>query len=86
MVTYLFLGFPSGSVVKNPPTMQEMWVQFLNWEDSLEEGMALQYFCLENPMDRGAWRATVHRVVKSRTRLKQLSMHVYLFLAVLGVS
>ena len=86
MVPYLFLGFPSGSVVKNPPTMQEMWVQFLNWEDSLEEGMALQYFCLENPMDRGAWRATVHRVVKSRTRLKQLSMHVYLFLAVLGVS
>ena len=67
MVTYLFLGFPSGSVVKNPPTMQEMWVQFLNWEDSLEEGTALQYFCLENPMDRGAWWAIVHRVVKSGT-------------------
>ena len=27
-------------------------------------GNALQYFCLENPMDRGAWRATVHGVVK----------------------
>ena len=67
MVTYLFLGFPSGSVVKNPPAMQEMWVQFLNWEDLLEEGMALQYFCLENPMDRGAWWAIVHRVVKSGT-------------------
>ena len=30
----------------------------------------LQYFCLENPMDRGAWRATVHGVTKSWTRLK----------------
>ena len=31
--------------------------------------------CLENPMDRGAWRATVLRVTKSQTRLKQLSTH-----------
>ena len=29
----------------------------------------LQYFCLQNPIDRGAWRATVHGVAKSRTRL-----------------
>ena len=34
---------------------------------------SLQYSCLENPMDRGAWQATVHRVAKSRTRLKRLS-------------
>ena len=33
----------------------------------------LQYSCLENSMDRGAWQATVHRVAKSQTRLKQLS-------------
>ena len=33
-------------------------------------GNPLQYSCLENPMDRGAWWATVHRVAKSRTRLK----------------
>ena len=32
----------------------------------------LQYSCLEDPMDQGPWRATVHRVVKSWTRLKQL--------------
>ena len=38
-------------------------------------GNPLQYSCLENPMDRGAWRATVCRVAKSQTRLKQLSMH-----------
>ena len=35
----------------------------------------LQYSCLENPVDRGAWWATVHRVAKSRTRLKQLDTH-----------
>ena len=35
----------------------------------------LQYSCLENPMGRGAWWATVHRVSKSQTRLKRLSMH-----------
>ena len=37
-------------------------------------GNPLQYSCLENPLDRGAWQATVHRVAKSWTRLKQLSM------------
>ena len=36
-------------------------------------GNPLQYSCLENPMDRGAWQATVHRVTKSQTQLKQLS-------------
>ena len=35
----------------------------------------LQYSCLENPMDRRAWWATVHRVTKNPTPLKQLSMH-----------
>ena len=41
------------------------------------------YSCLENPMDRGIWQATVHRVTQSQTRLKQLStegreQHCYL--------
>ena len=35
----------------------------------------LQYSCLENPMDRGAWWATDHGVTKSRTRLELLRMH-----------
>ena len=38
-------------------------------------GKRLQYPCLENPMDRGGWWATVHSVAKSQTRLKGLSMH-----------
>ena len=33
----------------------------------------LQYYCLETPVDRGAWQGTVLRVTKSRTRLKQIS-------------
>ena len=36
------------------------------------KGYPLQYPCLENPMDRGAWRAAVYRVTQSRTRLKRL--------------
>ena len=39
-------------------------------------GNWLQYPCLENPMDRGAWRTKVHRVAKSRIWLKQLSTHI----------
>ena len=38
----------------------------------------LQYSCLENPMDRGAWKATVHGVTKSWTRRKRLSMHAHM--------
>ena len=35
----------------------------------------LQYSCLENAMNRGAWQATIHRVAKNQTQLKQLSRH-----------
>ena len=38
-------------------------------------GNPLQYSCLENPLDSGAWWAMVRRVTKSQTCLKQLSMH-----------
>ena len=54
------MGFPGGSVVKNPPSMQEMRVQSLGREDPLEggrNGNPLQYSCLGNPMDRRAWWA-----------------------------
>ena len=51
---------------KNPPAMQEMqetWVQCLGREDPPGggHGNPLQYSYMENPRDRGAWRATVHR-------------------------
>ena len=38
-------------------------------------GNPLQYSCLENPVDRGAWWAAVYGVTQSRTRLKRLSLH-----------
>ena len=38
-------------------------------------GNPLQYSCLENPVDGGAWWAAVHGVAQSRTQLKRLSMH-----------
>jgi len=53
-------------MVKNPPAMQETQVQPLSQEDPLEKRMAT-FPCLENPMVRGAWKATVHGVTKSRT-------------------
>ena len=57
--------------VKNPPAMQEtqeMWVQSLGQEDPLEEEMAtIPVFFLKNPINRGAWWATVHGVTKSQT-------------------
>ena len=63
--------------------LQETQVQSLDWEDTLAESIAthssilawsgrehsnpLQYSCLENPMDRGAWWATVHRIAELDT-------------------
>ena len=38
-------------------------------------GNPFQYSCLENPMDRGAWRDTIHSVTKSQIQLKQLSVN-----------
>ena len=77
-------GFPGGSVVKNLPAVQEMQetpVHSLDWED-LEKHMATHssISCLGNPMDRGAWQATVCRVTKSRTQLKRLNhTRLYVF-------
>ena len=42
-------------------------------------GNPLQYSCLENPLDRGAWQALVHEVAQSQILLKQLNMHTLIF-------
>ena len=49
--------------------LQKIQVWPLGQEDLLEEGMATHFniLCLQNPMDRGAWRAAVHRVTESDT-------------------
>ena len=58
-----FLGFPDGSVVKNPPDNAGDAGSIPGLGRSLGKGNGnpFQYSCLENPMDRGTWWATVQR-------------------------
>ena len=73
---------PSALVVKNPPAkagdIRDMGlIPGLGRSPAGEDGNLLQYSCPENPrqrIDRGAWWATVHRVAKSRTRLRRLQL------------
>ena len=64
--------FPGGSVIKNPP-MQEMEEMPVQSSPGLARfsggghGNPFQYYCLGNPMNRGAWWATVHGVTKNWT-------------------
>ena len=65
-------GFPGGSDSKEFACNQETW--FEPWVSPREgNGKPLQYYCLENPRDRGAWWAAVYGLAQSRTRLKRLS-------------
>ena len=72
-------GFLGGGVVKDPPANAG---DVRDTDSVLGSGRSpggghgnpLQYSCLETPMDRGAWRATVYRVAKSQIQLKQLSV------------
>ena len=66
-------------VVKNPPASagdaRDMGsIPGSGRSPGEEHDNLLQYSCLENPMDRGTWRATVHGVTRSWTGLKRLSM------------
>jgi len=51
-------------------TGDEGFIPGLGRSPGVGNGNPLQYSCLENPMDRGAWQTIVHNVMKSRTRLK----------------
>ena len=73
-------------MVKNLPAMQETRVGPLGWEDPLGgNGSPAQYSCLGNPMDRGAWWATVHGVAKSQTRLSDSHTHTHQILYLLYI-
>ena len=67
-------GFPGGSGVKNLPASagdagDVGSVSRLGRTPAVRNGNTLQYPCLENSMDRGAWQATVHGVAKNQTQL-----------------
>ena len=73
------LGFPGGISVKNPTANAGDTDSIPRWERCPGGGndTPLQYSCLRNPIYRVAWRAMVHRVTKSWTQLKQLSMQAF---------
>ena len=66
-----YKGFPGGSVVKNPSAIagDEVSISGLKRPPGEGNDNPLQCFCLENPMDGGAWWATIHGVAKSQTQL-----------------
>ena len=83
-VMVLYGRFPSGSVVENPTNDAEDvgLIPGLGRSPGEGNGKPLLYSCLEIPMDRGAWRATVHGVTKSQTRLSTWARrHAHTFLS-----
>ena len=82
-LSYLFpQGFPGGAIGKESACqcrrLKEMGsIPGSGRSPGEGHGNSLQYSCLENPMDRGAWWATVHRLTK-RTPLKWLSRHTHI--------
>ena len=80
---WLFLGFPGGSVAKNPPANAGDSGLIPGLEKSPGEGNGnpLLYSCLENPMDRGAWQATVHQGPKELDITEQLNNNTILAIA-----
>ena len=73
-------GFPGGLAVKNLPaniadTGDKGSIPGSGRSSGGRNGNLLQYSCLENPVDRDAWRAIVYGVTKSWAQLKRLSMH-----------
>ena len=67
------MGFPGGSAVKSPPANAGDVGSIPEWGRSPEEGNgnSLQYSCLGNGMDRGAWWATVSKRVRHNLAIKQ---------------
>ena len=69
---WIIFSFPGGLVVKNTPAKagDEGLIPGSGRSPGEGNGNPRQYYCLENPMDRGAWRAIVHGVAKSQAQLR----------------
>ena len=67
----IYMWVFGGAVVKNPPASagDSGSIPWSGRSSGGGNGNSLQYSCLENPMDRGAWWATVHEAAKSQTLL-----------------
>ena len=74
------MGFPGGSVVKNLPANggDVGLIPGLGRSPVKGNGKLLQYSCLGNPMDRGAWQITVYGVAKGQTQLEHLNTQKHL--------
>ena len=74
----LHKGFPGGLAVKNLPadSGDSDPIPALGRSPGKENGNPLQYFCLENSMDRGAWWATVHGVANESDMIQTLNKTV----------
>ena len=74
------VGFPGGSDSKESICNSKDWGSMpgLGWSPGEGNGNLLQYSCLENPMDRGAWQATVRGVAKSGAKLSGYRFHFHL--------
>ena len=72
LIPKVLQGFQGGSMVKNPPAsaVDADSVSGLGRSPGEGNGNPLQYSCLRNPLDRGAWQATVHGVTKSQLKLR----------------
>ena len=72
------MGFPGGSDGKESACNVGDLHSILGWEDLPEKGMATHFSILawKNPMDRGAWWATVHGVIKRWTQLSNQHLNV----------
>ena len=79
--THIYIGLPSGSDGKASASSagNTSSIPGLGRSPGEENGNPLQYPCLENLMDRGAWWATVHGVAKSQTWL-HFHFHIYLYI------
>ena len=78
----LFIGFPGGSVLKNPlanagDAGDMGLISGLGRSPGVGNGNPFRYSCLGNPIDRGAWRATVHGVANGRTWLSMRAWYIY---------
>ena len=84
-------SFPGGTMVKNPPantgdTREAALIPGSIRSPGEGNGNPLQYSCLENPMDRGAWRAIVRGVPKSQTGLSMQARTEFMILGGPGLS